>query len=112
MVNESITVDELSHVVTQNDLHTIRTNRLKWLRNINPTVNNPFNFISTNSEPNLELLKDQISNSVRNLASMEEDFLVFPSDIDAEGEALKARFGDAVDKLCKVLKKKTAGKGT
>jgi hypothetical protein len=42
---------------------------------------------------------------------MEENALIFPSDIDAEGEALKAKFSDVVDALGGYLKEKTKGKG-
>ncbi|WJX19248.1 hypothetical protein P8452_08961 [Trifolium repens] len=42
---------------------------------------------------------------------MEEDALIFPSDIDAKGEALKAKFSDAVDTLGGYLKEKTKGRG-
>jgi hypothetical protein len=42
---------------------------------------------------------------------MEKDALIFPSDIDAEGEALKAKFSDVVDALGGYLKEKTKGRG-
>jgi hypothetical protein len=42
---------------------------------------------------------------------MEEDALILPSDIDAEGEALKAKFSDVVDALGGYLKEKTKGRG-
>jgi hypothetical protein len=42
---------------------------------------------------------------------LEEDALIFPSDIDAEGEALKARMGDVIDSMGMYLKEKTKGKG-
>ncbi|MCI37781.1 hypothetical protein A2U01_0059007, partial [Trifolium medium] len=42
---------------------------------------------------------------------MENDFLIFPSDVSAEAEALKAKFGDAVDKLSQIVKKKVEDRG-
>ncbi|MCI12194.1 hypothetical protein A2U01_0033297 [Trifolium medium] len=42
---------------------------------------------------------------------MENDFFVFPSDVSAEAEALKAKFGDAVDKLSQIIQKKVEGRG-
>ncbi|MCI56191.1 hypothetical protein A2U01_0077442, partial [Trifolium medium] len=41
---------------------------------------------------------------------MENDFFVFPSDVSVEAEALKAKFGDAVDKLSQVIQKKVEGR--
>ncbi|MCI50390.1 hypothetical protein A2U01_0071634, partial [Trifolium medium] len=51
------------------------------------------------SEPDLELLQEQICNDFKNLSAMENDFFVFPSDVSAEAKALKAKFGHAVDRL-------------
>jgi hypothetical protein len=42
---------------------------------------------------------------------MEEYGFIFPSDIDAEGEALKAKFGHAIDSLGRFLKEKIKGRG-
>ncbi|MCI63182.1 hypothetical protein A2U01_0084439, partial [Trifolium medium] len=50
-------------------------------------------------------------NDFRNLSAMEDDFLIFPSDIFAEAEALKAKSGDAIDKLSQIIKKKVENRG-
>jgi hypothetical protein len=42
---------------------------------------------------------------------MEEETFIFPSDIDAEIRALKARFGDALEVRGSYLKEKTKGRG-
>jgi uncharacterized protein YnzC (UPF0291/DUF896 family) len=42
---------------------------------------------------------------------MEEETFIFPSDIDAEIRALKARFGDALEVMGSYLKEKTKGRG-
>jgi hypothetical protein len=42
---------------------------------------------------------------------MEEDALIFPSDIAGEGEALKDRVCDTIDSLCVHLQEKTKGRG-
>jgi hypothetical protein len=42
---------------------------------------------------------------------MEEEAFIFPSDIDAEIKALKARFGDALEVLGSYLKQKTREEG-
>ncbi|MCI41469.1 hypothetical protein A2U01_0062702, partial [Trifolium medium] len=42
---------------------------------------------------------------------MRNDFFVFPSDVAAEAEALKAKFGHAVDRLSKIVQEKIEGRG-
>ncbi|MCI49237.1 hypothetical protein A2U01_0070481, partial [Trifolium medium] len=44
---------------------------------------------------------------------MENDFLVFPSDVsaEAEAEALKAKFGNAMDRLAQIIQNKVEGRG-
>ncbi|MCI39659.1 hypothetical protein A2U01_0060891, partial [Trifolium medium] len=42
---------------------------------------------------------------------MENDFLIFPYDVSAEAEALKAKFADDVDKLSQIVKKKVEDRG-
>ncbi|MCH93363.1 hypothetical protein A2U01_0014312 [Trifolium medium] len=42
---------------------------------------------------------------------MEDDFLIFPSDVSAEVEALKAKIGDALDKYEKIIQKTIEGRG-
>jgi hypothetical protein len=71
----------------------------------------PYKFFNQNSEPIIELLTNAIHISLKNFKSMEENALIFPSDIDAEGEALKAKFSDVVDALGGYLKEKTKGRG-
>jgi hypothetical protein len=67
--------------------------------------------VNQNSEPNIELLTSAINISLKKFKKMEEYGLIFPSDIDAEGEALKAKFADAVDSLERYLKEKIEGRG-
>ncbi|MCI19064.1 hypothetical protein A2U01_0040219, partial [Trifolium medium] len=62
------------------------------------------------SEPNLELLKNLICNDFRSLSDMKDEFMVFPTDISAEVAALKAKIGDALDKLERHYKKQIQGK--
>jgi hypothetical protein len=70
----------------------------------------PYKFFNQLSEPIIELLTSAIHISLKNFKSMEEDALIFPSDIAAEGEALKAKFSDVVDALSGYLKEKTKGR--
>ncbi|MCI47803.1 hypothetical protein A2U01_0069045, partial [Trifolium medium] len=39
---------------------------------------------------------------------MEDDLLIFPSDVNAEVEALKEKIGDALDSVGKIIQKKIA----
>ncbi|MCI52654.1 hypothetical protein A2U01_0073900, partial [Trifolium medium] len=41
---------------------------------------------------------------------MRNDYFVFPSDVDAKAEALKAKFGHVVDRLSKIVKEKIKGR--
>ncbi|MCI87612.1 hypothetical protein A2U01_0108896, partial [Trifolium medium] len=41
---------------------------------------------------------------------MRNDLFVFPSDVVAEGEALKAKFVDVVDRLTKIVQEKIEGR--
>ncbi|MCI40905.1 hypothetical protein A2U01_0062138, partial [Trifolium medium] len=63
------------------------------------------------SEPDNELLRPQIYDDFRNLSATRNNFFVFPSDVAAEGEALKAKFGHAVDRLVKIVQEKIEGRG-
>jgi hypothetical protein len=71
----------------------------------------PYPTLNQNSEPNVELLSNAITISLKNFLRMEEEAFIFPSDIDAEIRALKARFGDALEVLGRYLKEKTKGRG-
>ncbi|MCI44369.1 hypothetical protein A2U01_0065608, partial [Trifolium medium] len=42
---------------------------------------------------------------------MKNDFFIFPSDVSAEADALKAKFSDVVDKLSQIIQKKVEGRG-
>ncbi|MCH95828.1 hypothetical protein A2U01_0016810, partial [Trifolium medium] len=75
-----------------------------------PIYSRPYYYL-INSEPDIELIQEQICNDFRNLSAMENDFLIFPSDVSAEAEALKAKFADAVDKLSQIIKKNVENKG-
>jgi hypothetical protein len=71
----------------------------------------PYPTLNQNSEPNVELLSNAINISLKNFLRMEEEAFIFPSDIDAEIRALKARFGDALEVLGSYLKQKTREEG-
>ncbi|MCI53397.1 hypothetical protein A2U01_0074643, partial [Trifolium medium] len=73
-------------------------------------LSRPYYYI-VDSEPDDELLQEQICYDFRNLSAMRNEFLVFPSDVVAEAEALKAKFDHAVDRLTQIIQKKIEGRG-
>ncbi|MCH96766.1 hypothetical protein A2U01_0017755, partial [Trifolium medium] len=107
LTDNSVQVDEPVNLVHIKDLNSIKFRRKS--KPLKPLFNKPYPFI-LNSEPNLELLKNQIYNDFRSLSTMEDDFLVFPSDVSAEVEALKAKIGNALEKYEKIIQKKIEGR--
>ncbi|KAK2403177.1 hypothetical protein QL285_052638 [Trifolium repens] len=78
-----------------------------------PTI--PFNknqpFFNHNSEPNLELLDNVISISLKKFKSMEEEVLIFPSDVDAKIRELEQKFSQSLRLLGGYVKRKIKGRG-
>jgi hypothetical protein len=75
----------------------------------------PFNkdhpFFNPNSEPNLELLDNAISISLKRFKSMEEEVLIFPSDIDSKIRELEDKFSQSLKLLGDYMKGKIQGRG-
>ncbi|KAK2428674.1 hypothetical protein QL285_027177 [Trifolium repens] len=78
-----------------------------------PTI--PFDpskpFVNSASEPNLELLNNAISLRLKRFKQMEEEVLIFPSDIDAEIRKMEYLFGQSLRILGTHLKSKIQGRG-
>ncbi|KAK2395053.1 hypothetical protein QL285_056819 [Trifolium repens] len=78
-----------------------------------PTI--PFNtnqpFFNQNSEPNLELLDNAINISLKKFKSMEEEVLIFPSDVDAKIRELEQKFSQSLRLLGGYVKRRIAGRG-
>ncbi|MCI32817.1 hypothetical protein A2U01_0054031 [Trifolium medium] len=115
MVDDTITVDEpkrnLPPVVTPKVLNKIKIQtktKTKPEKQLKPIFSHPYYYL-VDTEPDLELLQKQICNDFRKLSAMENDFLVFPSDVAAEAEAMKAKFGHAVDRLTQFVQKRVEG---
>jgi hypothetical protein len=68
-------------------------------------------FFNSLSEPNLELLDIAISLSLKRLKRMDEEVLVFPSDIDAEIREMEHRFSQCLQILGNHLKSNIQGRG-
>ncbi|MCH99932.1 hypothetical protein A2U01_0020947 [Trifolium medium] len=106
LTENSVQADEPVNLVHRKDLNSIRFRRKT--KPPKPLFNKPYPFI-LDSESNLELLKNQIYNDFSSLSSMEDDFLIFPSDVSAEVESLKAKIGDALDRYEKIIQKIEGG---
>ncbi|KAK2395070.1 hypothetical protein QL285_056836 [Trifolium repens] len=78
-----------------------------------PTI--PFDptkpFFNSASEPNLELLNNDISLRFKIFKQMDEEVLVFPSDIDAEVRKMEYLFSQSLRILGTHLKSKIHGRG-
>ncbi|KAK2369120.1 hypothetical protein QL285_082273 [Trifolium repens] len=78
-----------------------------------PTI--PFDptkpFFNSASEPNLELLNNAISLRFKRFKQMDEEVLVFPSDIDAEVRKMEYLFSQSLRILGTHLKSKIQGRG-
>ncbi|MCI03156.1 hypothetical protein A2U01_0024191, partial [Trifolium medium] len=75
-----------------------------------PSFSHPYQFI-VNSEPDNELLQQQIYKDFKNLSNLRNDFFKFPSDVTAEGEVLKAKFAHVVDNFVKIVQGKMEERG-
>ncbi|MCI29017.1 hypothetical protein A2U01_0050221, partial [Trifolium medium] len=59
-----------------------------------------------NSESDNELLMTQIHKDLQNLSALRDNLYAFPSDVTAEGEALKTKFAQSVDEFVKHVQDK------
>jgi hypothetical protein len=75
----------------------------------------PFNrtqpFFNPIFEPNLELLTIAIDISLKRFKRMEEEALIFDSDVDAEARNLENKFAEALKLLGGFVKSKIKGRG-
>jgi hypothetical protein len=109
LLKQDINVDD--------DLIPINLSKIKIipLKRKQPEPSIPFDqnhpFFNPISEPNLELLDNAISISLKRFKSMEEEVMVFPSDVDAEIRDLEMKFRESLRVLGGYVKSKIQGKG-
>ncbi|KAK2351836.1 hypothetical protein QL285_096852 [Trifolium repens] len=115
MLKEAINIDDDVKTLSLNqtiDLSKIKIIPLKRKRP-EPTI--PFDrnqpFFNSNSEPNLELLDNAISISLKRFKIMEEEVLIFPSDIDSKIRELEDMFSLSLKLLGDYMKGKIEGRG-
>jgi electron transfer flavoprotein alpha subunit len=89
--------------------------QIKPLKRKKPEPKIPFirtqPFFNQNSEPNIELLTSAIDISLKRFKRIEEEALIFPSDVDAEARDLEEKFGEALKLLRGYVKNKIKGRG-
>ncbi|WJX24550.1 NADH:ubiquinone reductase (H(+)-translocating) [Trifolium repens] len=108
-----INVDD--DIITIDPFDKIKRIKIIPLKRKRPEPTIPFNknqpFFNYNSEPNLELLESAINLSLRNFKSMEEEVLIFPSDIDAKIRELEEKFSQSLRLLGGYVKRRIEGRG-
>ncbi|KAK2368989.1 hypothetical protein QL285_082147 [Trifolium repens] len=113
LVKAEINVDD--DIITIDPFDKIKRIKIIPLKRKRPEPTIPFNrnqpFFNYNSEPNLELLESAINISLRNFKSMEEEVLIFPSDIDAKIRELEEKFSQSLRLLGGYVKRRIEGRG-
>jgi hypothetical protein len=114
LLKEAVNIDDDLETTSLN--HSIDQSRIKIipLKRKKPEPTIPFNrnhpFFNPISEPNLELLDIAISTSLKKIKSMEEEVLIFPSDVDAEIREMEAKFSESLRLLGEYVKNKIQGR--
>ncbi|KAK2429828.1 hypothetical protein QL285_028231 [Trifolium repens] len=113
LLKAEINVDD--DIITIDPFDKIKRIKIIPLKRKRPEPTIPFNrnqpFFNYNSEPNLELLDSAINISLRNFKSMEEEVLIFPSDIDAKIRELEEKFSQSLRLLGGYVKRRIEGRG-
>ncbi|KAK2394345.1 hypothetical protein QL285_056187 [Trifolium repens] len=113
LLKAEINVDD--DIITIDPFDKIKRIKIIPLKRKRPEPTIPFNrnqpFFNYNSQPNLELLESAINISLRNFKSMEEEVLIFPSDIDAKVRELEEKFSQSLRLLGGYVKRRIEGRG-
>ncbi|KAK2402821.1 hypothetical protein QL285_052309 [Trifolium repens] len=113
LLKAEINVDD--DIITIDPFDKIKRIKIIPLKRKRPEPTIPFNrnqpFFNYNSEPNLELLSSAINVSLRNFKSMEEEVLIFPSDVDAKIRELEKKFSQSLKLLGGYVKRRIEGRG-
>ncbi|KAK2350726.1 hypothetical protein QL285_097935 [Trifolium repens] len=115
LLKAEINVNDDLITTLKNPIDEIRKIKIIPLKRKRPEPTIPFNknqpFFNHNSEPNLELLDNAISISLKKFKSMEEEVLIFPSDVDAKIRELEQKFSQSLRLLGGYVKRKIGGRG-
>ncbi|KAK2375963.1 hypothetical protein QL285_076809 [Trifolium repens] len=115
LLKAEINVDDDIITTPKDPFAEIRKIKIIPLKRKRPEPTIPFNknqpFFNHKSEPNLELLDNAISISLKKFKSMEEEVLIFPSDVDAKIRELEQKFSQSLRLLGGYVKRKIEGRG-
>ncbi|KAK2363239.1 hypothetical protein QL285_088241 [Trifolium repens] len=115
LLKAEINVDDDIITTPKDPFDEIRKIKIIPLKRKRPEPIIPFNrnqpFFNHNSEPNLELLDNAINISLKKFMSMEEEVLIFPSDVDAKIGKLEQKFSQSLRLLGGYVKRKIEGRG-
>jgi hypothetical protein len=108
-------IDDDIITTSKNPFDDLRKIKIIPLQRKKPEPTIPFNknhpFFNPNFEPNLELLDNAISISLKRFKSMEKEVLIFPSDVDAKIMELEDKFSQSLSLLGGYVKSKIQGRG-
>ncbi|KAK2363275.1 hypothetical protein QL285_088274 [Trifolium repens] len=115
LLKADINVDDDIITTSKNPFDELTKIKIIPLKRKRPEPTIPFNrnqpFFNSNSELNLELLDNAISISLKKFKGMEEEVLIFPSDVDAKIRELENKFSQSVRLLGGYVKSKIQGRG-
>ncbi|WJX94404.1 hypothetical protein P8452_75823 [Trifolium repens] len=115
LLKADINIDDDIITTSKNPFDELRKIKIIPLKRKKPEPTIPFNrnhpFFNPNSEPNLELLDNAISISLKKFKGMEEEVLIFPSDVDAKIRELEDKFSQSLRLLGGYVKSKIQGRG-
>ncbi|KAK2382847.1 hypothetical protein QL285_070360 [Trifolium repens] len=115
LLKAEINIDDDIITTSKNPFDEIRKIKIIPLKRKRPEPTIPFNinkpFFNPNSEPNLELLDNAISISLKKFKGMEEEVLIFPTDVDAKIRELENKFSQSLRLLGGYVKRKIEGRG-
>ncbi|WJX53062.1 NADH:ubiquinone reductase (H(+)-translocating) [Trifolium repens] len=115
LLKAEINVDDDIITTPKDPFAEIRRIKIIPLKRKRPEPTIPFNtnqpFFNHNSEPNLELLGNAINISLKKFKSMEEEVLIFPSDVDAKIRELEQKFSQSLRLLGGYVKRKIEERG-
>ncbi|KAK2428761.1 hypothetical protein QL285_027256 [Trifolium repens] len=115
LLKEAIEIDDEPMSLSQNPDIDLSKIKIKPLKRKRPEPTIPFDqtkpFFNPSSEPNIEQLGSAISLRLKKLKAMDEETLIFPSDVDAEIREMEYLLSQSLRTLGDHVKSKIKGKG-
>ncbi|KAK2435509.1 hypothetical protein QL285_020562 [Trifolium repens] len=115
LLKEAIKIDDEPMSLSQYPDIDLSKIKIKPLKRKRPEPTIPFDqtkpFFNPSSEPNIEQLGSAISLRLKKFKAMDEETLIFPSDVDAEIREMEYLFSQSLRTLGDHVKSKIKGKG-